>query len=276
MNKLRKDFITSPKYNIALIVLLAIGLVSLPLERFFGLFINDILTAKLVGGIVIRAILSSVTIFLIIKAGFYRVFVSGSGIFAFLAVIPALLVVINNFPIIAFISGKATITGDTADKILYAIYCLSVGLFEETVFCGLVFPLCTFIYKENKYGVLFSVVTTAGIFSFSHLINLFGGASVGATIMQIGYSFLIGAMCAIALSVTKNLFTAIVLHFIYDLGGLIFSNVGIAYGSQWDTITIIITVILGVLSAIYFTILLMKTDFNKVKSLYIDGKTNDL
>ena len=47
MNKLRKDFITSPKYNIAVIVLLAIGLVSLPLERFFGLFINDIIRRKM-------------------------------------------------------------------------------------------------------------------------------------------------------------------------------------------------------------------------------------
>ena len=272
MSKLRSDALKSPAYHIAIIVLLAVGLVSLPLDWFFSLFIKDSLKATLVGGILIRALLCVAAVIVIIKYKFYRVFFSSGGIKAFIAVIPALLVAVNNFPIIAFSNGNAVITGDNTDLLLYGLYCLSVGAFEELTYCGLVFPLCTLIYKDKRYGAVFSVATTAATFGLSHLVNLFGGAGIGSTVMQIGYSFLIGAMCAITLCVTKNIFSAIILHTVYDIGGLILSNVGVAYGSQWDKTTIIITAVLGVLVAVYYIAIIIKTDFNKIKALYFDGQ----
>lgn len=272
MSKLRSDALKSPVYHIAIIVLLAVGFVSLPLDWLFGLFIKDSLKATLVGGIFIRALLCVAAVVVIIKYKFYRVFFSSGGIKAFIAVIPALLVAVNNFPIIAFLNGNAVITGDNTDLLLYGLYCLSVGAFEELTYCGLVFPLCTVIYKDKRYGAVFSVATTAATFGLSHLVNLFGGAGIGPTVMQIGYSFLIGAMCAITLCVTKNIFSAIILHTVYDIGGLILSNVGVAYGSQWDKTTIIITAVLGVLVAVYYIAIIIKTDFNKIKALYFDGQ----
>ena len=68
------------------------------------------------------------------------------------------------------------------------------------------------------------------------------------------------------------IFSAIILHTVYDIGGLILSNVGVAYGSQWDKTTIIITAVLGVLVAVYYIAIIIKTDFNKIKALYFDGQ----
>ena len=55
---LRKDAFKSPYYHVAVIVLLALGLVSLPLDFIFSLFIEDNTIAKLLGGIVLRITLS--------------------------------------------------------------------------------------------------------------------------------------------------------------------------------------------------------------------------
>ena len=51
------------------------------------------------------------------------------------------------------------------------------------------------------------------------------------------------------------------LHFIYDLGGLLTDKYGgIAMGEQWNLPTIIITVTIGVLATVYFTISLLNVD----------------
>jgi len=58
-------------------------------------------------------------------------------------------------------------------------------------------------------------------------------------------------MCAISLCLTNNLIVPILLHFIYDIGGLFTSEIGVAIGNQWDTVTVIITAVLGVIVLIY-------------------------
>ena len=65
MSKLRKDAFESPFYHVAVIVLLALGLVSFPAETFFRFFIADEYKAKLIGGTLLRAILSIALVFAI-------------------------------------------------------------------------------------------------------------------------------------------------------------------------------------------------------------------
>ena len=74
MNKLREDAFKSPVYHIAIIVLLGMGLVSLPIERLFNLFISDTLKARLIGGATLRFILSGIAIYAIYKYGFSKLF----------------------------------------------------------------------------------------------------------------------------------------------------------------------------------------------------------
>lgn len=274
MTPLRRDAEKSPVSHIAIVSLLAIGLVSLPVNDLFGLFIKETITANLLGGILIRLLLSAVAIFFIIKYGYAKRFFTVSGI-GLVAVIPALLVAINNFPIIGFFTEKITVIANDYQIALYVIYCFSVGLFEELVFRGIVFPLCLKITRRKKRGVFWAVALSSAVFGGAHLINLFGGANIGATFLQVGYSFLIGAMCAISLCIAENLLVAVILHFIYDIGGLMLANgVGIAYGTQWDLITVIITAVLGVIVLVYMTVITLKLDTEKTYSPYLIGEEN--
>lgn len=272
MNKrLRQDAFSSPVYHIAIIILLTIGLVSMPIDYIFGLFVSDGYTAKLLGGIILRAVLSVLAVVVIFKYGFNKIFKTHNGLLSFVAVIPALLIAINNFPINALVSGKAVIFRTGTDILLYVLYCISVGVFEELVYCGLIFPLFLYIFRNKKYSVVYAVAFSSACFALSHLTNLLGGADIGSTVMQVGYSFLIGAMCCIAKCITRNLFTAIFMHTVYDLGGLILNKtVGLGVGNQWDKLTIIITIVLAVLVAVYMVMMAFRIEHDEVESLYFE------
>lgn len=275
MNALRKDAFKSPFYHVAIIVLLALGLVSLPIDMLFNLFILDAHKAKLLGGITLRVVLSVFAVIAIKKYGFIKPFTSHDGIRAFLMVMPALVIAINNFPFSAIINDKVVFDCDAISVVLYVLYCISVGFFEELIYCGLVFPLCLYVCRHKKYSAVFAVAVSSAIFALSHIINLFSGMSVGATLLQIGYSFLIGAMCSISKCVTRNIFTAITLHTIYDIGGLLLGGIGIASGNQWDTFTIVFTAIIGVITAIYMIILAFKVDHDEVEGLYFTEEQSE-
>lgn len=269
MIKLREDALTSPIYHLLIIVLMSVGLVSLPISDLFSLFIENPVYARLVGGIVIRVILFVFALFAMKKYGFFKVFKNVNA-HKILLVLPAFLVAINNFPFVTILSGKVEITNDAVHIVLYVLYCLSIGVFEQSVFVGLVFGFCVILFRNSKYGLIKSVILGSIAFGGAHLVNLFGGASVGATLLQVGYSFLIGAMSIIVLCYTQNLIVSILLHFVYDLGGLLLSvGIGIGSGMQWDIVTIVITAVLAVAVAIYVIYLAVKCDFEKVKINYI-------
>ncbi len=270
MSKLRKDADKSPIFHIAVISLMAIGLSSLPLDKLFYLFIEDKHLALTLSGSVLRLILSAVAIFLICKYRFNRAFYSFNAK-GLLLILPAFLVVIFNSPIIALINNGVTFNQSGVNVFTFILYCLSVGLFEETVFRGLIFPLCLNVTKKSKLNLFYAVALCSGIFAILHLFNLLGGANVGATFLQVGYSFLIGGLCAICLAVTKNLFIPVILHAIFDFGGLMLNNpYGIGVGNQWDVLTIILTAVIGVLTCAYMVVLCLKTEKEKVHALYTE------
>lgn len=258
MTALKKDAMKSPVYHIVIVTLIAVGLVSLPVGEFLGSFTTDSHKTDLIGGIVVRLLLSAAAVVAIFKYGFQKQLTAPLKFKAVIAVLPALIVAVNNFPFSAVIGGNANLSTDAFNIVLYAVYCFSVGAFEELTFCGIIFPLCVRVFKDKKYCVPRAVFTAAAIFGCSHLVNLLGGAGIGPTFMQVGYSFLIGAMCYICKSVTGNIFTAVFIHSVYDAGGLLFSAVGLGAGNQWDTVTVIVTAILGVIAASYMFFIMLK------------------
>lgn len=263
--KIRRDAEKTPVSHIVIITLFAVGATAIPLDKLFCLFIANPVTCDLLSKIILRAILSSVAIVFIFKYGYQNAFKGKCGLIAILSIIPAILVAVNNAPIVGLITGDVKITESALNIFLYITLCLSIGVYEEVVFRGLILPLCLKITERRKKNVFWGVALSSAVFGVSHLIGLFSGA-IGATFLQVGYSFLIGAMCAIALVITKNLFTAIALHFIYDVGGLMTTY--IAVGNQWDIVTIIITAVLGVLTLLFLLFTLLKIDYNSVKPLY--------
>jgi hypothetical protein len=174
--------------------------------------------------------------------------------------IPCLIVALVNFPFSALLSGSATI--ERADLVpLFAAYCLSVGLMEECVFRGLVQGAIYERLDGKRYRALITVAISSAIFGLIHLVNLLEGADVGSTILQVGYSFLIGGMLGAVLIKTKNLWLCVLLHALFDFGGLIVPYLGL--GEFQDTIFWVLTAIGGTICLVHVLYFLLTVDKKK-------------
>lgn len=264
MKKLRKDAEKSPLSNILIILLLVIGFVSFPVGDIIKLFkIEYIGAAKYLSNAVFRLIFIGVMIYLVFCYGLEGVF--RPKFKRLFLILPCFLVVINNFPIIALIRGEATVAASQSTVVAFIFYCLTVAAFEEIAFRGLIFPMCYFKLKDKKYGLFLSFFVSSATFGIVHLVNLLGGAGIVPVIMQIGYSFLIGGMCAIAMTVTGSIYVPIILHFVFNVGGLLIEETGV--GAIWNTPTIIITAVLGAIVCVYMIIIALKTHRTKLEEI---------
>lgn len=274
MKNFRADADKNPLYHVAVVWLLAVGFAALPLKNFFLLFIGDDTLALYFSGITVRALLSAAAVYLIFAYGFLGLIktrVSGKGI---ILCVPALIVAVNNFPIIAALTGDVVFYGDTLYSVLFVINCLFIGAFEELTFRGIIFPLIFIKLKSKKRAAFYAAAASSAIFALTHVVNLLAGASFGSTVLQVGYSFLIGGLCALSVLKTGSVVPAVIIHFVYDLGGLVLAPwCGLAQGFQWNALTVIITAVIGVLVAVFEIIYALKSDGNALRlSCYIGEK----
>jgi hypothetical protein len=166
-----------------------------------------------------------------------------------LIALPALAVAVNNLPIIALITGNARVTAPVGHVLIFGLQCSSVGLFEETFFRGIVLSTVWEKAPKSTKGVFFSVIISSAVFGLFHLLNIFVGMNAGEVILQMCYSFLIGAMLSVILFKTGNIWLCVMIHAVYNFCGLIVPTLG--EGELWDIPTIIITALLGVAVAVY-------------------------
>lgn len=166
-----------------------------------------------------------------------------------LIVLPCFAVAVNNFPFLSVTMGELTFSTEAANVILYAIFCFSVGFFEEAAFRGCVFSVILDRKNANRWSVLKASVFSSAVFGIVHIVNLFAGAGIGSVVLQIGYSFLIGALCSVVLVKTANIWYCVLLHAIYNFAGGVAPE--FANGKIWTAPTVILTVIVAVLVTIY-------------------------
>ena len=181
------------------------------------------------------------------KSGLFK------GLKKWYCLLPCLLVAVNNFPFSAYFTGKSAFGDvDVGDVLLFACYCTLIGLFEEFSFRGVVFPLIADRFSRDKKGIVKTFFISSVLFGVVHLFNLFAGAGVGATLMQVGYSTLIGGMCAFTLMKCQNLLPCAFIHSVFDFCGMLLEkDRGLGLGVVFDGTTIAITAILGVFVAAY-------------------------
>lgn len=169
--------------------------------------------------------------------------------------LPALLIAINNFPIIGLASGAATLERWELIPVLL-LDCLLIGVFEEFAFRGTLFLGLLQKHRRSRMQIIRVTVISSALFGLVHFANLLEGAGIGPTLLQVGYSFLIGGMCSIVLLRTGNLFYCVLIHGIYDFGGRLLLLGG---GEQWDPVTVTVTVILSLLVAAWMLWMLRRT-----------------
>lgn len=236
---------SSPLLTAIAVALFAVAAFSVSSIAAFGE------TAKFIIDISSRALVVIFAAYAIKACGF-KVFAKPNvGLARGLLFFLGLLVCVNNFPIIGFITGNVALK-ENPNILRYIIYCIAIGVAEEFVFRGFIMPLVGLKFRDNPRAPFITVLVTSAIFSLCHLFNIFS-AGIPATLLQVGYTFLTGGLFCAAYLFTENLIFPIVLHVVFDLGGLIFDTpFGIAFGNMWDTATIIITAVLGLIAtAVY-------------------------
>ena len=224
---------------------------------------DDPLVHRLAEGTVYRAFGASVFLFALLYLG-YRVWGRGcKG--SWRVFLPALVIAVNNLPIIALASGEARVT-NFGLLWLFALECLLIGLFEELTFRGVLLPMLLQKRRSSSREIFWVTAVSSAVFGLIHLINLAEGAGVGATLLQVGYSFLIGGMCAIVLLKTGSLPLCILIHAAYDFCGGLVPTLG--EGRLWDTPTVILTAVLSVLVAAYMVWTLLHIKPEETDRLY--------
>ena len=186
--------------------------------------------------------------------------------------IPCLAVVVNNLPILSLAWGDAVV--ERTDLIwLFALDCLLIGIFEELAFRGTLFLFILEKRRGSTKQIFWTTVIASALFGVIHLANLFEGAGVVATLLQVGYSFLIGGMCSIVLLKTGNLLYCILLHAVYDFCGGLLPTLG--GGTWWDMPTVIFTAILAVGVCIYLLRVLLRMPAKEADALFLK-KENEI
>ena len=189
----------------------------------------DMTVTRALGGIVFLTILTYLGYRVLnpVKRPFAR---------ALLFTLPALAVAVNNLPIYPIASGMAKVTAPLWQVLLLALECLMVGLFEEVCFRGVIFLGFLEKRRATKKGQFLAIIYSSAVFGVVHLLNIFLGSSPVAVLMQIGYSFLIGAMCAVVLMKTANIWLCTIVHATFNFCGAIVPRCG--EGTIWEPLTI--------------------------------------
>ncbi len=259
---LRKD----PLGAAFIIYLFAVGLTGLPCEQVGRLFTDDPRIAPIAGMAVCRAVSAVVMLFFCIQLGLFDA--PRPAVRSLRAALPALLVALNNAPVIALISGTVAVTAEVSAVILFAFECVAVAAFEEIAFRAILFPLMLQRFGTGARARFSAVLLSSALFGLTHLLNLFSGAAVGATALQVGYSFLIGCMLAVVYLHTGSLAGCILLHAVYNFGGMLVPTLGQgAFLDIWNLPTVLITAVLAVFAIVFYLRLLLREDALRAGSL---------
>lgn len=220
---------------------------------------------------VITRVTGSMIFVLLLSEFSYRVFARPN--WKHLAILlPAWAVVINNLPILSLIWGDARV--ERVDLLwLFALQSICVGIFEELAFRGVLFLALLERRRATTKQIFWVTVISSALFGLIHLANLMEGAGLIPTLMQVGYSFLIGAMCGIVLLKTGNLLHCVLLHSVYNFCGMLLPTLG--EGTWWDTPTVIFTAVLAVGVSVWMLYSLLKVTPEQTDRFYSESKSED-
>ena len=258
-----------------------LAVLMLVIEIFQIKFSDDKTVHDIVYAISTRAIGSVICVMMMIYCSFGNLFsLRGKlNIKKYLLILPFWIVAINNFPFIGVINEEVTLVRGGVLVFLYAIQCFLTGLFEETAFRGCVFMLVLQGRRKTRADVFWSIIISSAIFGVTHIVNLFVGAGIAPVIRQLGYSFLIGAMCSVALILTKEIWSCVFLHAVFNFAGGVMPTLG--KGSIWNLPTVILTAVIAVVVAVYGVAVFLKLDLSELdcffekEKLTLDGAEND-
>jgi len=123
---------------------------------------------------------------------------------SYLYFIPLLLIISIN------LWNGININNSISEIIFYVITMINVGFIEEIIFRGFLFKM---MEQDNvKSAIIVSSIT----FGIGHIINLFNGALLIPTLLQICYAISIGYLFVIIFYKSKSLIPCIITHSLFN------------------------------------------------------------
>lgn len=222
-------------------------------------FSTDEIENRLWMNVVPRILLGAAVFTLVLICGYGGIFkIKKEGLAKnILWCLPCLAVALANFPYSALADGEAQIL--RPDLVwLFLLKCLFIAISEELLFRAIVLGFLQETFKKRAHRTLICILISSALFSVFHLLNLIEGAGLGATVLQAGYTFLTGIMFAAVTLKTGNIWAAVLLHFIFDVGGLIVTDLG--QGAFQDTVFWVLTAVCAAVCAVHLIIYAINTD----------------
>ena len=186
-----------------------------------------------------------------------------------------------NLAIFAVYSAiKENLEFKTNIEILLNIFKLiSISFFEESLFRGLIanaFAKKHILEKNEKYGILKSIVYTSLIFGITHIINIFtANVNISAATVQILNAICIGGIFTTIYYRGGNILVPIIVHTLTNFYGLFrayFLNIK-DYTTETDLINardvsrdFHICIMLFLITAVYVSFLIRKSKINDIKN----------
>ncbi|HIX29264.1 MAG TPA: CPBP family intramembrane metalloprotease [Candidatus Blautia stercoravium] len=122
--------------------------------------------------------------------------------------------------ILNFLSIDFSNTISTLQVISFFMNTMLGVIFEELVFRGIIQNMIVEKYEVCKKSVWKGIVTSSFIFALMHLLNLIGQPYfILGTVTQVIYTFCLGIMLGVVYFFSKNIWTVILLHFIFNIFG---------------------------------------------------------
>jgi membrane protease YdiL (CAAX protease family) len=262
MTNLEKSAKKDTVSMIVTILLYGVGAAAVPYV-WVSNFLGGAKEVEWLMGFVAKTACAMLPLYLIFQFGFADILkVNGKKMMAALLTVPALLVMVNNLPIVPVMMGDMSINANFLQYLTYGLFCLSIGILEEITYRGCLLPLCMFKCSKDKKGMFWAVVISSALFGGLHLFNLLGGFSP-AVFLQVGYSFLIGLVCGFTLIVSGNIYLPILYHAIFDFGGFLLTE-GLATGVLWTIENVLWTLFSSIVFGVVIIIIFIKEDFSHV------------
>ena len=264
-----KEGIKLDKKYLYIAVVMVCLIMMLVLEFTDISFLNNQIVSIMLKGSISRILGGSAFIIILIGLGYQYLNPFRKPFLKSLAVIiPGLIIALNNFPIIAYLDGRTQLTEPFYEVYYFALESFTIGFFEEVVFRGVILIVLLQRFPKTKKGMFMAVIISSAVFGLIHLINILTGANVGSTLLQVGYSFLMGMMWAVVFIKTKNIWMSIILHASYNFFGMVLFTLGNVNG-RYDIFTVITTTILALVVAGYYFHILQRIDQTSIDDLYL-------
>jgi membrane protease YdiL (CAAX protease family) len=232
----------------AKINIIVLCLVTIVLEVIHITYINDEFQNRMLSKVIQQLFGVAAVVLLMVQARI-RLFNKPQG---WLYLIPCIIIAVDSFPFWSYFSGNMQIVKEQPlDFILFGVNCLATGLFEECIFRGIIFAVLAGCFSQDKKGFIQTYLVSSFIFGGAHLFNVFAGAGIGATVLQVAYTILTGGLFAFCLIKTKNILCCAFIHALYNFCGLLLSAQGLGTGIVFDMGTVIMMAVISVIVGIY-------------------------